>query len=413
MKKNKIFYMVISVIAAFFLWFYVVTVVNPVSSAVISDIPIVFSGEEVLREDQNLIVANGEGLAVSVHFSGKNTELKKLLQARDEITAVVDVTKLRSAKEYTLSYELKLPSNVSESQISMTDRKPVNVTIAVERLITRQIEIKGDFSRLKVADGYMLEGTTFDYDTVTVEGPEAVVSQIASAQVSPERSDLTHSFTENVEYTLVDSEGKPVDTENLTTDIDIVQLSVSVVLYKEVPLGIELIDGGGATAGDVSYEISPTSVTLSGDAAILDSLNKIVLGNVDLAATPNTKELTMPILLPDGVKCVSGEEEATVKVRVKNRETAVVRATNIAFINTPDTLDVTSMTQLLQVTVRAGSADIEKITTNNLRVVADMSEVTAVGKVTVPVTIAVDGYPDAGVVGDYSIVVSVTEKDSQ
>ena len=61
--------------------------------------------------------------------------------------------------------------------------------------------------------------------------------------------------------------------------------------------------------------------------------------------------------------------------------------------------------------MRAGAAEIERISTNNLRVVADMADFTQVGKVNVPVEIYVDGYADAGVVGEYSVVVSITEKE--
>ena len=113
MKDSKIISFIAALIVAIGLWIYVVTVVNPDGETLISDIPVVFSGEEVLQEDQNLIIADGRDASVSVQFSGKNTELKKLLQARSEISAVVDVTNVRSAKEYTLSYDISLPSGVS------------------------------------------------------------------------------------------------------------------------------------------------------------------------------------------------------------------------------------------------------------------------------------------------------------
>ena len=201
------------------------------------------------------------------------------------------------------------------------------------------------------------------------------------------------------------------DEEYVMDATDTLELTASVVMYKEVPLDVTFISGGGATESDVTYTIAPETITLSGDATILDSVNKIGLGNIDLSTTPNSKNFMMGILLPDGVKNVSGEEEALVSVRIKNRETAVVRATNITFINTDDRLDYSSVTQLIQVTVRAGAAEIERISTNNLRVVADMADFTQVGKVNVPVEIYVDGYADAGVVGEYSVVVSITEKE--
>ena len=109
---------------------------------------------------------------------------------------------------------------------------------------------------------------------------------------------------------------------------------------------------------------------------------------------------------PNDAKNVSGEESATVTIKIKNKRTKVIGATNIAFINTPDGFDARSITQLVQTTVRASNNEIDRIAANNLRVVADLSEYTQAGTYQVPVTIYIDGYPDAGVIGDdYKIVV--------
>ena len=93
-------------------------------------------------------------------------------------------------------------------------------------------------------------------------------------------------------------------------------------------------------------------------------------------------------------------------IKIKNKRTKVIGATNIAFINTPDGFDARSITQLVLTTVRASNTEIDRIAANNLRVVADLSEYTQAGTYQVPVTIYIDGYPDAGVIGDdYKIVV--------
>ena len=146
MKRSKLITMGISLLAAICLWAYVVTVVNPDGDTIISGIPVTFSGQEVLREDQGLIIKGDYDDMVSVHFYGKNTDLKKLEQYKDEITAVVDVSKVRSAKEYQLSYQLTLPNAVQASAVQVTDRNPSVITIQVEKLAKREIEVRGDFS---------------------------------------------------------------------------------------------------------------------------------------------------------------------------------------------------------------------------------------------------------------------------
>ncbi len=412
MKNNKIITFIACLIVSVGLWFFVVKVVNPDSEVTISDIPVVFSGDEVLRKDQQLTIADGRDATVSVRFTGKNSELKKLSKARDEITAVVDVTNIRSAKDYNLHYDINLPSAVQASAVTADDLRPSSVQFSVQRLISKPVEIRSDLTGVQIAEGYMLDSTTFDYDAVTVEGPESIVSTIAAAEISLAREDIDKSFTEMVPYKLVDADGKEVSPENLTTNIDAVEVSVNIVMYKEIPLEVEFINRPGAAADDVSYEIEPRTITLSADPTILEAINKITVGNIDLANTPNTAEKTFPIVIPDDAKNVSGEEEAKVTIKVKNKATSVLRATNIAFINLASGLDAQSMTQLVQTTVRADTDEIGSITANNLRVVADMSQVTQTGKQTVPVEIYIDGFPEAGVIGEYTIVVSVTTAQS-
>ncbi len=416
-KKSKLFALILSLIAATALWLYVVTVVNPDGERVISGIPVTFSGQEVLREDQGLLITDGDEQTVSARFYGKNADLNKLLQSQDELTAVVDVTKVRTDKTYSMNYDIQLPNDIQENAITISDRTPNKISFTVQKLIRRAIEVTGDFSGVSIAEGYMLEKSSFDYDTVLVEGPESVVNTIASAQVVMSRSNLEKSVTESVEYVLIDQDGKAVDTSDLSTDIDEIEVRLSVVKYKDVPLDIELIDGGGATAKDVKYEIEPANITLSGDATVLDGINKIMLGTVDLADMLSNKDaITMSIIIPNDAKNVTGVEEATVTIEIRNKQTAVLRIdkANFAFINLPEGLEATPVTQQLQVTVRASAADISKITTGNIRVVADMTNYTAVGTHTVnEVMVYIDGYADAGVVGEYTIVVSLAEPSEE
>lgn len=410
MKKNNLISMIISLLAAALLWVYVVTIVNPDGDTTLTGIPVVFSGEEVLREDQKLVITDGKELTVTAHFSGKNSDMKKLEQNQEEIVAVVDVSKVRSAKEYKLTYDLTLPNSVQQSAITIYDRKPSTVSFSVQRLISKPVEVVGDFSGVEIAEGYMLDSRVFDYETVTVEGPEEIVNSISRAQVTMSRTNLDKTVSESMPYTLLDKNGEAVDMSSLSVNTEVIEVTLNVVKHKTVPLDVAFIDGGGATSKDVLYEIEPETITLSGDSTVLDALNKLTLGNIDLALVKNSVEVqTFPIVIPDGAQNVSGEEQATVTIRIRNKGTAIIRATNIAFINAPDGFKPSSVTQLVQVTVRAAESDIGKITSSSVRVVADLSGCTQAGTYQVPVTVYIDGYPDAGVIGEYSIAATLTK----
>lgn len=414
MKNNKLILFIISLIASAVLWIYVMTVVNPEGTRTVTGIPVTFSGEEMLREDQSLIITGGKSTTVTAQFHGKNADLNKLLQHQDEITAVVDVSRIRSAKNYSLSYELSLPSSVQDAGITVVDRSPSTVSFTVQKQITLPIRVVGDFSGVSVAEGYMLEKASFDYDIVQVTGPEETVNAIEAARAVVVRNNLDKTVTDTVPFTLTDSAGKPIDMTDVTTDVDQLDVTLSVVKYKDIVLEVDLIDGGGATSKDTVIEIEPKKITLSGDATVLDGINKITLGTIDLSEI-ETSSATIPfdIVIPNDTKNISGVDQASVSVTIRNKSTAVIRAANIVFIHEPEGLKATSVTKQVPVLIRASTADIEKITANNVRLVADLEGYSIPGTNTVPVEVYIDGYPEAGCIGEYTIVVTLAEKTDE
>ncbi len=413
--KSKLFAMIVSVLAAMCLWVYVVTVVNPDGDMVIGNIPVTFSGAEVLREDHGLVITGDYQEFVSVHFYGKNTDLKTLDQHKDEIKAVIDVSKVRSTKEYTMTYDITLPSAVSASSITKMDKNPSSITFRVERQITKSVEVKGDFANVKIAEGYMLDSTSFDYDSVTVEGPESIVSTIDSAQVTLDRSNVDKTITESVSYVLLDKSGEQVDPTELTLSTDAIEVTMKIVKYKVVPIEVQLLYGDGLQEQDVSYDYEPKAVTLSGDSAVLDGLNSIQLDPIDLSMlTSNDETVTQTILIPNDAKNVSGEETVSVRITITGKQIKTLRTTNIVFIGVDETqFKATSLSQQVQVTIRADAADANKITANNIRIVADMSAYTQTGTYQVPVTVRIDGYQSAGAIGQYSIAVNLAAADTE
>ncbi len=404
--KNRSISFLIALLCSIGLWVYVVTTVNPEDTVTISGIPVTFYGQDEIQQDRSLLVTEGGDTLVSIDVTGKRADLKKL--SAETVSAVVDVSRLRSAGDYSLSYEVTFAAELSDLEVSVTDRTPYRVSFTLAKMASKTIEVKGVFDG-NVAEGYMAEPMTFDHDTITIEGPEEIVNQVSYAQVILDRTNLDKTVTAELEYTLIDSAGEKVDSSEITCDVTTIEVTLPVVMYKDIPLSVEFIDGGGATSNDVIYDIEPSSIMISGDAALLEGISQISLGNIDLGDFGISEEYTFPILIPNDTKNVSGDESATVSVKIRGMETKTIRATNIAFVNKPEGYEPISMTQQLQILVRAKSTEIDKIAANNVRVVADLSEITAPGTYTVPVTVYIDGYTNAGAIGEYSVVVLVTD----
>ena len=401
--KSKLFSLIISVLAAMCLWVYVMTVVNPDVDLTIGNIPVTFSGAEVLREDHGLVITGDYQEFVSVHFYGKNADLKTLDQHKDEIKAVIDVSKVRSTKDYTMSYDITLPSAVSASSITFT----------VERQIRKPVEVRGDFSNVKIAEGYMLDSTSFDFDSITIEGPESVVNTVDHAAITIERSNVDKTITESVPITLLDKDGAQVDPTQLTLSSDTIEVTMKIVKYKVVPIEVQFTEGGGAKLSDLDWDYEPKAITLSGDSTVLDGLNSIQLEPIDLSTLPSNDEtVERAILIPNEAKNVSGEETVSVRITIKGKQIKTLRTTNIVFVGVDEEkFKATSLSQQVQVTIRADAADASRISANSIRIVADMSGYTQEGTYQVPVTVYVDGFDSAGAIGQYSIAATLAAAD--
>ena len=74
------------------------------------------------------------------------------------------------------------------------------------------------------------------------------------------------------------------------------------------------------------------------------------------------------------------------------------------------------ITQALPVTIRASEEELDEIQLNNLYAVADLSGISganASGVITPVVRVNVYGFPDAGVIGEYRIYVTLTEAEAE
>ncbi|MEI3141452.1 MAG: YbbR-like domain-containing protein [Lawsonibacter sp.] len=85
---------------------------------------------------------------------------------------------------------------------------------------------------------------------------------------------------------------------------------------KGCPPDGEFLPGGGATADDITYEINPKSLIVSGAESDMESLNEISLGSVDLSKVVGTNTFTFPIDLDASLENVTGSTSATVTVTV-------------------------------------------------------------------------------------------------
>lgn len=409
MKKNKIISLLLSVVIALCLWIYVVTVVTPEDAQWVYNIPVTFTNENGLFADRNLTLTGGRNQTVNLKFRGNRQDLQKLTSSNVIVTA--NLSQIDGPGDWQISYEYELPDTVSANDISLEDRNRTTVSVIVDMLETKEIPVQAVFQG-DVAEGYMPEAIELEEDTLWISGPQDVVATVDHAQVVLERTNVSKTVSDSLSYTFMDPEGNPVESDEIQCDVDKVAVMMVVNMVKEVPLTVEYIEGGGATAENVIEEIEPSTVTIKGNAEALEGLNSLSIARIDLTSIQNTYTTTANIIIPDGMTIMSADT-ATVSIELRGLTEKTFRVTNLEMINAPESEELlaTIGTTSMQVKLRGPSEVMDAISSNNIRAVADLSFLSSsTGMFSVPVTIYVEGFSDVGAMGSYSVMVSISKR---
>lgn len=410
-KGSRTMYILLSVIASLALWTYVTYVENPEKETAISNIPVQFVGDEILL-DNNLMVTSVNVNKINMRFGGKWNVLSNL--AESKISAEVDLSQIVSrysanAGTYMLDYDLKFEETLSPNGINVVSASHNYITVTVEKTVTVNVPVSGVFEG-DVAEGYSAQPLEYSTDSITVSGPQAIVSQVDCAWVTLKRDNVSRSITEILDIELRDKDGEPVDASSLILSQESVTVNLRVFMVKDVALTVKLIDGQTADDSNTQVEITPQSITLSGDPAVLSELNQIVLDTIDLTEFATTYNQTYIIPLPNNVNNLMGATTAEVEVEVIGRSTKRLSTTNLEVANNTEGYEAVIITQSLDVLLRGEEGRLQFIDPKDVRIVADLTELgNTTGTFSVSGKVIVTGVSKIDAIGDYNITVQISK----
>lgn len=408
--KSKLTSIALSLAIAFGLWMYVITSVSPGSEETYYNIPVVLEGEAVLAE-HNLMITGISETDVSLHLSGNRSDLYKVNSSN--ITLKANLANIREEGTHSITYSISFPGDVAQNAFEVMAQNPKYIHVTVERRVTKEVPVEVKWVG-STPEGFMSdrENKVLDYDAITVSGPASVADLIEKAVIEVDLTEQRESISQSYRYTLCDSEDNPVDAQQITTNVEEVHLDVKVQFVKEINLMLDVIYGGGANEQNTTIEIYPETIRLSGGEAVLAELgDTIVLGKINLAEISRSQSQTFAINLPEGVTNLTGVTEAEVTITFTGLSTPrefVVE--NIETINIPEGMEVDLITEKLTVTVRGPSAEITRLTAEDITVVVDFTGAEADTSTFKATIVFSDGFEAVGAMGTYSVSATVNAK---
>lgn len=403
---NKIVQIVFPLLLAFGLWLYVITVVSPGSEIVIDNVPVNIPSEKILWE-RGLMLASTQEVTVDVKLAGNRSDLNRL--DKKDVTVEVDLSPIYEAATYVRPCEIHVDGNVTDKSAD-----PGQITLVVVERQVKKIPVTVKTTGT-TPENYVSEEEQLDHANITVAGPKSLVSTIAEAVVEVDLTGRDETIVQTCPIKLLDRQGQPVTgliimDEAGENEIAEATVTIPIVMFKEIPLIVTLIPGGGATPANTKLELSDAAISVSGPEAILTGLNELELGSIDLGTMEKSGAMEFDIKLPDGVTNETGVTKITATVTLPELMTYTFQVTQIRYSNLPNGMKATLAAKVVEVTVRGSSALVSQMTKEDITVMVDLSEA-VLGTEKYAATIEFSSvYKDVGAMGNYFVTATVTEK---
>ena len=409
LTQSKVFWAFISLLMAMALWIYIVSLSSDEFTRTFRGVPVQLINEDILRSSRNMVITNLDTNSVTVTVVGPRRIVSAL--SAEDIVAQVDVSRLSQAAYTSQQYTVVFPDG-NASSLTTTYRSPETVNFMVSEQIKKQLQVRGSFEG-QTAEGFTAEVPVFEPSIITAFGPEAYLKNVDHAWVTfGANEEVSQTYSVETGFSLQNKDGEELSTTGLNFSTDVITATLPILSVKEVPLAVNLIDGGGATADNVIVSFDPvSSITLVGDSALLAGKNKIIVATIDLSSFENSFSDTYTIPLDDGVRNQTGVSEVKVNVEVVGLASKTFTVTEMSCINVTSGYEASIISESINVKLRGSEESINRVQSQNIRAVADLTDyLNSTGTFMPEVKIYVDGFSDVGAIGNNTISIEIQRR---
>ncbi len=394
------FALIICVFIAICTWFYVMKFDSPIFEKEFSNVPIVI---DVSSLQNSISVINDEAMYADVKVRGKKSDINRLTVS--DLVAYADVSDITEAGTYTKEVKFTLPNG-----ISIASQYPENVSIYLEKRISKTLPISVNLTNYTVAANYILGENNLTTENVLITGPESVLNTITKATVTIEGGNISESFKSNGKIQLLNENNVPVNNKYVYTNISDVTVGVNVYTYKNLKLDVQY-KYNFYNDSNVNISISPQYVRVKGLVEDLRQRETLTVATIDEKKISADGLYVYSIPTEDNLEIEDGITNANVTITHIGLATDVITTSNITTTNIPSGIHCNIDTSYLNITLRGDANAISQIKPEDVNVIADLSNQSgASGTIYVPVTVSVKVPGNATVyeVGDYRIEVTLS-----
>lgn len=362
-EKNRLVIPVICLLLSIGLWVYVTNVENKIRTTEISKIPVELINTEALTSSKLALTPNQE-LYVTLRVEGNTSDINKI--KKSDFKVQVDLSEYAWKKG-----ENKVPVSIVDYPITVSIRNTNTLTVSVkiEDMVEKTMPITSDII-VTPRQGYFASVATIDPKEVKVTGAESVVTRVSSLVVSDNKEDVFENVVGSYDIKPLDEDGNEVlgvllSEKSANVEIKVSKgksVKVNVVTTGQLPNGLKL----------KSIESNKKFVEILGPKEILDTISEVNSTPLNLSSINESKDVSLGIVIPEGLKLSQGEDYITVKVNVIKFAT---KDFNIKYSITGgiEGVKVTPAKDTIKVTISGYENELGNVTADNIKASIDVS----------------------------------------
>ena len=311
--KTNWFLAVISVLVAIIIWVYVVYQENPMYETTIKNVPVNFTKQSDEFETGKLTVISSNSETVDLKIKGKRNVIAKV--KRDSINCSVNMSDVVSEGSYTLPFSI----NFNVDGIEVLSKKPYNIVLKVDDVVTKEKEIKIDTVG-KPADGFIAESVEYSPLKIRLTGARSIVNKIKSAGITVDLNNATDTISGRYKVKLYDKNGAEFTDEGINKNVTYTELKYNIFQTKQAEVSASLSSDVNAYGKKIKVsKIKPAKLTVIGDKRELMNIDKLKTEKIDVSNIKDGDVVTVKLdKLPENTRLEEKTEEVEITFKTSD-----------------------------------------------------------------------------------------------
>ena len=273
----------------------------------ITDIPV-----KSIYDTDNFVVS-GVPEKVEISIQGP----KSIVQSTKSLKDFEVYVDLADANIGTQKVKIRIRDISDKLKVTIT---PSHANVTVQEKVTREFNVEAEFNRDILEDGYIAEAAEIKPNKVKITGAKEDIENITYVKATVNLKDpIRETVTKEASILVLDRE---LNKLNVIVEPKTVQVTIPIkISSKTVP--IDIVQKGtpknGITFESITLDIQEAKII--GKEEVIKATEKVRV-ELDVSKISEDSELTLPVIIPDGITKVTPEVvRVTVKLQKEEQKT--------------------------------------------------------------------------------------------